>query len=113
MKEPRRGYGLILEPADLSLGRARAEAKGDTEGSSLPPAPSLSPFSAKITLPSAGIRGLWPCGPQGYTAGRFGAVLPFLLPHWFCDGNQGGVPLTPLTACVCTFTRPNQSVSEG
>ena len=38
---PRRGYGLILEPADLSLGRARAEAKGDTEGSSLQLRPSL------------------------------------------------------------------------
>ena len=35
MKERCRGYGLILEPPDLSLGRARAEAKGDTEGSSL------------------------------------------------------------------------------
>ena len=100
MKERRRGYGLILEPPDLSLGRARAEAKGDTEGS------SLSPFSAKITLPSAGIRGLWPCGPQIWKAGRSGApspVLPFLLPHWFCDGNQGGVPLKPRSRSMHAF----------
>ena len=41
MKERRRGYGLILEPADLSLGRARAEAKGDTEGGSSLPLPFL------------------------------------------------------------------------
>ena len=24
--------------------------------------------------------------------------------HWFCDGNQGGVPLTPLTACTYMVT---------